>query len=145
VKAEKAKSFVESFIDSFILKKGRDGNVVISGHIPKVPEGQFVSMNITFFDKAGRILDGTYSTRTELEGRKVPSVGEFNISTMASVGDTDGIMLNILITTGEPDGYTVAFCINKSYIMPERNYFLQEELEREVDLDFNLTEEMWGW
>jgi hypothetical protein len=145
VNAEKAKSFVGSFIDSFILKKGRDGNIVISGHIPKVPEGQFVSMNITFFDKAGRILDGTYSTGTELEGRKVPAVGVFNIGTAASVADTDGIMLNILITTGEPDGYTVAFCINKSFVMPESNYFLQEELEREVDLDFNLTEDMWRW
>ena len=145
VRKEKAYDFVMESIRRLRLEKMADGRVKMTGYIPEVPDGQYFSMKIEFYNEKGKIIDGSYMTKSASERLKLPSVGEIEIITDVPVSEVSDIMAHFAVINSDVYGYTANFSIYRDYKFPERNFFQRQDYVRIVKYDYELTEGIWGW
>ena len=152
MKKDKAKDFMMKGIDTLHIGISDNGNAVLTGVIPMLPEGQCFVYHVSIFDEQGTYLS-FHSTAAQYEEQYIPPRGRHVIETKAVVKDIGHITIVMGIAEGkfpfdmqEPLAQIVIY---KYYHDPghaKEGFIMNAYGESLVTrFDFNTIEGIWGW
>ncbi|MDR1439708.1 MAG: S-layer homology domain-containing protein [Clostridiales bacterium] len=148
MKKEKAEEFIMKAIGSLRAGISGNGNVVLSGRIPRLPDGQFFNFRANIVDTRFYTI-GFAATASVVEGEILPLEGDFEIETAARAKDTYAIELTYTIPTGEPpmqlSGSTAAYYITHYPGDPGKDKFYRNDIKSIKNYSMDITEGVWGW
>ena len=152
MKKDKAKDFMMKFIADIHIGISENGNAVLNGVIPALPDGQNFIYHVSIFDEEGTYLS-FHSTLARFEEQFIPARGRHKIETKAEVNNIGHITINMGIGVGEipanveePLANIVIYKYYQEVDFRNEGFIMHASGESLVTrFDFNETEGMWGW
>ena len=152
MKKDKSKDFMMKAIGDIHISISDNGNAVLNGVLPQLPEGQNFIYHVSIFDEEGTYLS-FHSTAARFEEQYIPPRGRHRIETKARVANIGNIIINMGIAEGElpldvqePTSEIVIYKYFYEVDHRSEGFIMHVDGESIVTrFDFNSIEGIWGW
>ncbi|MCL2060208.1 MAG: S-layer homology domain-containing protein [Oscillospiraceae bacterium] len=152
MKKDKAKDFMMKFIADIHIGVSENGNAVLNGVIPALPDGQNFFYDVSIFDEEGTYLS-YHTTAARFEEQYIPPRGRHKIETKATIKDIGNVMITMSIAKGslpsnlqEPISQIVIYKYFYEVDFRSEGFLMHVDGESLITrFDFNLIEGIWGW